>query len=634
LGLAVLLAVGIVLYFTAQQVSFRNGVVVPKEAQPVYDYIAACVSTTAQDGITLLGLQGGFLNLPKDIARTPTAYIPMDDRGFLKVPLWYYEGESRVPSIGLMESDLKDYIEENLPVCINNFAAFKEQYPVIPQSNATAAVTIGDGSVTVHLDYPVDITLPDKTTRVPNVITEEKVALKQAYDLAVKTMQKEDDKAWFENLTIDLMAADPNIPFDSLEFDCTPKKWRLSEVKTELQDVLRFNLPAVRVVNTNTAPFEERASTYKNVQNYKLTDAFQNRNPAHVPDDQYEYARMQFDAGAPSSKLAAAFTYDPKWGMDLNAQPNRGGVLSSKITKGAAKYLSFLCTNFYHFTYDVIYPVKMSIQDSNAFLGKGFTFQFAFPVIINSNDAARKTFGYRQFTGFEQASEFCENLGTQSIEVRASGLDPDIGVVELSDVNIDYECVNQLCHLGTTQAQDGLYRWSGRLPEGCSTPNVVASKDGYLPARAAVTEDLVRVTMPRLRTMHINVVKHPYDAATKAFGQPQSLSSGENVTLFISDLNQSFDQFISYPGGNNTLQLVDGTDLYSFNAVLTLFGDLVGGYQNDKLLITGRELDGRDTITVHVFEQIPTTQSDEYRNAVSQFLNEGTYLTTLKPEYS
>lgn len=634
LGLAVLLAVGIVIYFTAQQVTLRGGVIVPREAQPVYDYISSCVSTIAEEGITLQGLQGGFLNIPSDIARTPTAYVPLDDRGVIKIPLWYYEGEGRVPSLGLMEADLTAYVQQNLPGCIDNFTAFKDQYEVAVLGEPTSSVVIGDGAVTVKIDYPIQIRRPERTVDVPSVVTDVKVDLKRAHELAVKTMQKEDNEAWFENLTIDLMTANPDIPFDALEFDCSPRTWRLTEIKTDLQEILRFNLPAIRVANTNSAPFDEKQKAYEDVRKFKMEDFFLGRVPSKIPQDQYEYSRMRFDAGIAKSDLGAAFIYNPAWGLDLNAQPNRGGVLSSKITKGAAKYLSFLCTNFYHFTYDVIYPVVMTVRDDDAFLGKGFTFQFAFPVIIDDNGAGRKTFGYREFRGFDISSGFCEDLGDEVVEVRASGLEPDIGVVELGDVTIDYECITQLCTLGTTQADGGFYRWTGRLPDGCSNPFVVAKKEGYLPTRQTVTGDLVEVTMPRLREMKIQVVKHPYDLKSKTFYPEQPLSLGENITLFISAKNATYDQFITFPSGNNTLQLVDGTMTYDFNAVLTLFGDLVGGYQNSNLLVTGRELDGTDTITVHVFAAVPAEQTDEYRGAVSQYLAEGTYKTELKPRYS
>ena len=632
LGLAVLLAVAIVLYFTAQQVVFRGGVIVPREAQPVYDYVSSCSSTLGEEAITILGLQGGFVEIPDDIARTPTSYVPIDERGIVRIPLWYYEGEGRVPSLALMEAHIAQYVEENIPACIDNFSAFVNQYPVIAQAEPQVSATIGEDDVTIRLAYPVQIQRDGQIVDVPEFVSELPVALKEAYDLAVKTMQRENNEAWFENLTIDLMTANPNIPFDGLEFDCSPKSWRLTDIRAELQETLRFNLPAIRVANTEHAPFNERESAYRRVQDVKLEDYFQGRLPTNVPDDQYEYGRLRFDAGIARSGLSAAFIYNPAWGMDLNGQPNKGGVLSSKLTKGSAEYLRFLCTNFYHFTYDVIYPVVMVIRDDEAFLGKGFTFQFAFPVIIDDNAGSRRAFGYREFRGFEQSTGFCDNLGSQLLEVRASGLEPEIGVVELGDVTIDYECITQVCTLGTTKAYEGFYRWIGRLPEGCSAPTIIARKPGYLAAREIATGDRVDITMPRLREMNVNVLKHPYDG--EVFYPPQSLTLGQNVTLHLSVQGQEFDQFITVPAENQTLFLVDGPATYSLNAVLTQFGNMVGGYQNDSIRITAREIDGTDTITINVVEMIPPLQTDKYRTEVAQYLYEGDYDEALKPRLS
>lgn len=634
LGLILLFAVGFVIYYTTQQVAYRDGQFIDREAQPVYDFVASCASTIAEEGIRLQGAQGGYLTIPRDIERTPSSYVPIDEQGLIKVPLWHYEDQSRIPSLDLMERDLNAYIQEFLPSCIDGFSAFAEQYPVIEHDTPRVTTTIGDAAVTIRIAYPVTIQHPDKQVDVREFVAQPRVDLKRAYELAVKVMETENRDAWFENLTVDLMTADPAIPFDGLEFDCSPKQWRLTDIKSEAQELMRVNLPAVRIENTEYAPFQESERDYANVRRFKLDDFFLGRFPASSPEDAYEHNRMLLDVGVPQSQLAAAFTYDPRWGLDLNGQPNRGGVLSSKLTKGASRYLSFLCTNFYHFTYDVIYPVMLTIRDPDAFLGKGFTFQAAFPVIIHDNEGARKSFGFREFRGFEQATGFCENRGDQVVEVRVSGLEPEIGVVELDGATVDYECVNNLCTLGQTLADSGFYRLVTTLPAGCSTPFIVAHKDGYLPVRKAVTSDIVEVTLPRLREMNVQIVKHPYDLNSKTFLPPQPLSPDNNVTVFLSLVNGSYDQFASFPGGNNTLDLIDGTATYSLNAVLTLFDDLVGGYQNDNLRITGRELAGTDTLALHVVEVVPVLQTQQYARDVSSYINTGDYRDVLRPDFT
>lgn len=619
LGIVLLLGVATVVYFTSQQVVFREGVVIDKEAQPVYDYVASCLSTIAEEGITVQGLQGGYIALPQSIERSPASYLPMDARGVVKVPMWVFERENRVPTLPQMEADLSSYVQSNLDACLDQFSAFT--YPVVSNTTPKVFATIGD-QVVVRAAYPVEIRRPERTVVVNEFVSTVNVRFKEAYDLAVKTMERENKDAWFENLTIDLMAGHPDVPFDSLEFDCSPKTWRLSDVKTTVQNILQTNLPAIRVQNTASAPFDENTREYERVQGYSRDDFFQGRYPKNVPDDQFEFARLQFDAGAPKSTLRAAFTYQPEWGLDLNAQPNQGGVLSSKLGKGLSKYLSFLCINSYHFTYDVIYPVLFQVRDASAFKNKGFTFQMAFPVIIKDNDAARQNFGYREFTGFEQSLGFCEQLGDSMVEVRASGLEPEIGVVELGDVKVDYQCVSQSCTLGTTHADSGFYRLNSRLPDGCISPRITVSKDGYLPVSKYVNSEIMEFTMPRLRALKLQVVKHTYDVDTKQFSPPKLLSANEQVTLHIHAANTTYDQFIAVPGTNATVQLIDGTGTYEIDALMAVFDKVVGGYQNANWVVTPRNIAGTDTLTLHVIEVTPIKDGRDYTLAVGQVIND------------
>ncbi len=618
LGIVLLLGVSTVVYFTSQQVSFREGIVVDKEAQPVYDYVASCISTITEEGVTRQGLQGGYVNIPQDIERTPPSYLPMDSRNTIKVPLWYFENEARVPTLAQMESDLSGFVQENLLGCLDNFKAF--QYPVVANATPIVSTAIGD-KVTVKVDYPVDIQRPERTVSVTQFVSSVDVRLKEAYDLAVRTMQKEDDNAWFENLTIDLMAGDSDIPMDSLEFDCSPKKWRLTDIRDTLQNTLRAVIPLVRVQNTVSAPFDEKASEYERVKKYTLNDFFQNRYPKNVPADQYEYARLQLDVGAPKSKLSAGFSYQPEWGLDINAQPNDNGVLSSRLGKGASKYLSFLCINQYHFTYDVIYPVLFSVRDPLAFKNKGFTFQMGFPVIINDNQEARQTFGYREFTGFEQSTGFCDQVGDQVVEVRASGYEPEIGVVELSGVQVDYQCVSQACTLGSTHADNGYYRLTSRLPQGCISPRLTVSKPGYLPASKVVTGNLMQFTMPRLHEFKIQVVKDEYSTDTKKFSPSRPLSKDEQVTLHVHAQNTTYDQYIALPGTNATVNLIDGAGTYQIDALLSVYDQVIGGYQNEAWTLTARQLAGTDTLTLHVIAVTPVKDGREYTLAVGEVMN-------------
>ena len=75
--------------------------------------------------------------------------------------------------------------------------------------------------------------------------------------------------------------------------------------------------------------------------------------------------------------------------MYLTARPSDGVKLQSNLGHGNRDYLSFICVNAYHFTYDVTYPLLVSITDPDAFKGDGYTFRFSFPVIIDHNEGKR-----------------------------------------------------------------------------------------------------------------------------------------------------------------------------------------------------------------------------------------------------
>ena len=51
------------------------------------------------------------------------------------------------------------------------------------------------------------------------------VKLKQAYELGKKIMEAENKDLFFEDITLDLMAMNEEIPFDGLEITCKQKKW-------------------------------------------------------------------------------------------------------------------------------------------------------------------------------------------------------------------------------------------------------------------------------------------------------------------------------------------------------------------------------------------------------------------------
>ncbi len=627
LGVVLLIASALIIYVQRQQTQFRPIITVPRPAAPVYDFVTSCISQVAEEGLRIQGLQGGYISIPNDIARNPTAYLSADNAGMFKMPYWFFEGQDRTPSLEQMQQELSKYVQDNLPVCIDNFSSFTDRFKITVRSQIKATTIVAPTEAIIKLDWIVDVTGADVTTTLKEFASFLPVRLKEIWDLANRTMAQENKQTFFENFTIDLLSANPKIPMDGMFVDCEQKKWNLADLKSEFKSTIYYNVPSIRIKNTQQLPFEEQKKAYDDNAKYTFADIQEGRMPKHTPADAYEYFRLQFDPGMYKTPLRAGFLYLPGWGMDFTGMPNDGGRLVSNVARGQES-LSILCMNTFHFAYDVIYPVKMAIVDDTAFNRKGYTFQFAFPVLVDDNAASRTTFSTRKFTGFEQSTGFCQDLAKLA-DIRAIAVEPGRGEVELDEANISYRCVRETCDLGQTTADQGYYRLRTPLPTGCTNPFVSASKEGYLTAESQFTGEVLELKLKKMKKFNVEIVRHPYASAEKQWLPAQALAPGENATVRLSIGN--YDQFIQAPGGE--LDLVEGNEKYDIDVMLTLFHDLVGGYHAENISIKYEQLADKNTIVFHVFEYRPITRTEQYYAEVASFLSTGEYQNVLKVEF-
>ncbi|MEM4254007.1 MAG: hypothetical protein QXR48_01315 [Candidatus Woesearchaeota archaeon] len=644
IGLILLVSIAIATYLTTRQVikPIEEEVIVPEDIRPVYEFVQTCANDIAREGLGILGLQGGFINLPGIIERTPTAHIPIDSANYFKVPLWYYEGEDRTPSPTYMEREISRYVNERLKECAGEFEPFKERFIITEEGNISTRTIIADNEVILRINWPLLLTSGDRRTRVPDFVVKMPVRLKKIWELANATMSKENEFAYFENATIDLMATDNEIPLDGFTIECGTKRWRLPEVQARLERLLYYYIPTIRIKNTDFFPFTESKSTYETLHKEyqrmtKELEAGKDMKPPKTtaPDDAYQYFNLFYDIGIKPTDLKIGFEYQPAWGMQLNAQPNDGSILKSNAGKGAGKFLRFLCINQWHFTYDIIYYVKASIRDDKAFEGKGFVFQFAFPVLINHNSPERVAFGLRRFQSIDfGAPEFCTTLGDKPVDIRALGPLEGTGVLmEMPDVQITYKCFDQECELGKTTAEGGTYKLLTYLPRSCTNPFITASKEGYLTTTKQMTSDRLDIEMKQLQDMQLKFVVHPYHGQTKTWGTPRPLKPNERVSLAVSLVNKTFDQYIGFPTTNETLQLVLDDAYYDIDAMLFLRDNQIGGYNAQTLRINYTEIAGKPTMTIHLVEHLPTAVTDEQKMNMMSYILEGDYRDALKPEF-
>ena len=130
------------------------GKYVPSSLVPATTFTKECVDQVTDDGLFFLRTQGGYIYLPDNIAKNPKAYVNLG----LKVPYWYYNYQTRVPYIKDMELDLKNYVLDNLPGCLNEFKTVQQDLTVVNPENISSMkvkVTLNNHDIEVQVEIPV-----------------------------------------------------------------------------------------------------------------------------------------------------------------------------------------------------------------------------------------------------------------------------------------------------------------------------------------------------------------------------------------------------------------------------------------------------------------------------------------------
>ena len=183
-----------------------------------------------------------------------------------------------------------------------------------------------------------------------------------------------------------------------------------------------------------------------------------------MPADAYEYFHYYLDiTKADYSDLGVRIEYNPDWGMEIAARPSDGGILRTATGQGDKDFLRALCFQFYHFTYDVNYPVLITIRDDDSFSGRGYRMRFALPVQIIHNAPDRADRGTNLFeTG---GTTYCDSDGPLA-DIRVKGSEDGFSGIDLDGVDLTYDCLKYQCPIGTTQADGGIFRLRTKLPSG------------------------------------------------------------------------------------------------------------------------------------------------------------------------
>jgi hypothetical protein len=629
IGLVILITASFFLYF--RNLAVPEAEFIQEDLRPIKNYIDFCLNDIGEEAVIRLGSQGGYINIPDEL-KMNRAYVEFIPRSPIKIPYWYYNGIDIIPTIDSMENEITNYIENNLEGCAD-LSVFEDEYDIEVVTEPDVTTIIGNDDIDIELSY--EVIIRDKSTGEPTKISRYQttlpVRLKQIYELGKKIMEAENQKTYFENITIDWVSMNKNIPLNGIEFHCSNLRWRVRDVKEELQDMIYYNMPRIKVKDTDHPEFIEDEKVYEKLKEYTLEDINKGDYPdIATPADAYDYSHYLLDVRTKKTNLKAGFAYQPTWGLDMVVRPSEDGIMRSIKQSASEEFLSFMCLNTYHFTYDIIYPVEVLVRDDESFNNQGYVFRYAFPVMVNHNQPDRSGFFNPEFIMI--GSDFtgqCGSLEGPIYDIRAYGVDEyGIAGVELDDVNISYDCYKFRCSLGQTNADYGYYRLRTQLPDTCANGFLVAEKPGYLKEKQQIlTNNEIDIDLKKIKTLNFEVMMNQYDPTTNEIKGSELVTEPFVALVDFQSIDEpSLSSFRKYPIESNEEKTIDLLEQNSqYKVEITLMdeadGTLIGGYLNN-ITLDYDSIANSDKIIFYAASYLPKAMNRNQEYDVTKFLEE------------
>jgi hypothetical protein len=250
---SVFIIIGIVLvgaivgYFVLRAIQDNSGI--PNDFEPVYNHYLQCVQNNVENGAKILGSKGGYIETPK--FESGSEYMPFSSQlSFLGigVPYWYYISSNgiakeQIPSLSKMESQLNDFVNEEMIYC--DFSEYELQGYTINFDEATTKTRINENSIDVSVEQDLIIVKGEEFFRKDSHKSQVNSALGKFYNFAKLIYFHENETLFLENYSVDILRL--YAPVDDSELGCSPKFWKVEDVRNDLTEAIGANIPALKI---------------------------------------------------------------------------------------------------------------------------------------------------------------------------------------------------------------------------------------------------------------------------------------------------------------------------------------------------------------------------------------------------
>jgi hypothetical protein len=560
----------------------------------VSDIVDSCIKINSEQGLFILGMQGGFIELDRTQLAVPRSYI---DLGF-KIPSWEIL-PNRVPTISSMEQELNEYVINNAGTCISsNLEALDDIFDFEDFKTLQVNSKINQNNVVVESNFPV--TFSEKNSE--EVISIESYFLKldnnnlgDLYNLGIEIYSTEQKQDILSNLVMDQIysssdySTSESMPTEGLSFSCAKRIWTKSKLKDNLIDLNNNNFKFLYF--EGTLPITELYTSTFNGINIATEAAgyYENYYTFTLEDTQSSFSNYKVEITMPINKNGNYFQKDRFRNFEVT--PNDGELIQStdmKVNIGIGS-IPIPCVQLFHHLYTLDYDLLVKITDYSENGNKNI-FQFPLRVQINNNAPSSEIpFTLPQVSQDTKLtatdSKFCaeENrLRSETIYVTDMNTQDRI-----RGANVTYECISLSCNVGTTDRarhSSGFYTTTPsylitKLPY-CVGGTLTAEKEGYFSTKEIIDTSTAAANQKGYHDIKL-IPKKSYQLSENTVFAIYNAASGKYITnendgmMFISIKNEEYDfqsqgLWPTEQGIMDTLEFLELDDItYDVSVILT-----------------------------------------------------------------
>ena len=406
IGIILLFTFAAILYFTQRtaETELRAEVEpvlaeVHQTFRPVQTYTDNCILQVGKRGLKILGEQGGYIY--PDLAGSFSALHPTEADGIemssLKIPYWHYNFNSN-PDLEIkmrslkpylyieddpemsVEAQLQRFVDEKLDSCLANYSIFSGQGIDVTrlEPQKEVKVAIGQDSVNFLVKMKIQAKKVEESFEIRQFYVKIPLNLKHYYEVADEITQIETNYSFLEMQALDLIATYSGVdrerlpPTEAVTFETIPKVfWVENDIKEKLKGLLLSQVPMLRYLGS------------ENFYRYDYLSSGAVQDLSELYQKNYDNTILPLELGQDLETSFDYFGWEPY--VDLN---DVGGMIKPSSYGASFSRLNFY-TQHYYTTYDLSYPVLVTLHDSDALDGEGYNFVFALESNIRNNNEVK-----------------------------------------------------------------------------------------------------------------------------------------------------------------------------------------------------------------------------------------------------